>query len=185
MKQTSEQRMWIINVITQSVLFLFTIILIGITGDYVTKHRAASVLYCSSDLTDLDISYEYQCTKYQLHQAQLAFAILMFFSALLFIGLFLYLYFIVGSFPSPIITKINSSNNNDNPGVQQPRSWSAAPPPPPPPQLTPINVTLVAQPSGSVLKEIKCPHCGTTLPLPIPKGTYNPTQQLYMEESSY
>jgi len=106
----------------------------------------------------------------------------MFFSALLFIGLFLYLKFVVGGFPSPIITQINPSNNNNNPGVQQQRSWGTALPS----QPTPINAISVVQPkNGSVLKEIICPHCRTTLPLPTPKGTYNPTQQLYMEDPSY
>lgn len=181
MKQISEQRMWMINAVTQCILFLFAIILIGITGDYVNKHHVVISDYCSSDFTDLDKSSKYPCTKYQLHQAQLAFAILMLFSAILYIGLFLYLYFVVRSFSSSLMTPVDSSNKNNNQGVQQHRSWWPAPPSS---QLPPNNTTSMAPPIGSVLQEIKCPHCDTIVPLPVPKETYIPTEHLYYENSS-
>jgi hypothetical protein len=161
-----------INAITQCILFLFTIILIGITGDYVNKHGGTSD-YCSNGIIGFDEAYKYLCTKYQLHQAQLAFAILMFFSAILFIGLFIYLYFVIRNFSSSVITVVNLSDNNNNSVIQQLGIRRPAPLSIP----SPDNLTSIPVRNDSVLKEIQCSHCRTILPLPVPKGTHILTQR--------
>lgn len=166
--------MWMINTVTQFILFVFAIILIGITGDYVNKHYPYEPYY-TSGLSNLAESLYYLLTKYRLHQVQLTFAVLMFFSAILFIGLFLYLYLIARSFSESVVKSVNPTNNNNPSGIQQQQQISWVPIP------SSNNQMSIATPSDVVLKDIQCPHSHATVPLPVPNRTCIHTQQLHAE----
>ncbi|CAF1007340.1 unnamed protein product [Rotaria sordida] len=124
-KQINSSQMWLINLICQCIALVFTIILIGITGNYVNTHQFASTLYCNSYGSGNKV-FKNACSKYQLHQAQLAFAILIFFTQLFFIGLYVYLNIIVRPFPvapAPIVY----DNNQKNQAVHAPPPYEAQP----------------------------------------------------------
>ena len=79
-------RVWAtIVLIAQIVLLIFTFILIGITGNYVqtesTQYSLYNIVSSSSD------PYP---TKYRIVQAELAFGILLMFSGLTYIGIYIY-----------------------------------------------------------------------------------------------
>ncbi|CAF1167160.1 unnamed protein product [Didymodactylos carnosus] len=166
-KELSVERWWTINAITQSILFVLTIILIEITGNYVNTHGSTTSLYCSSTSTSSDAKYA--CSKYQLHQAQLAFAILMFFAALTFLGFFLYLRFLVKRFPEATTSTKPVSHVTRYPSTVPPLYTSKVIVPPT--SGFPTTIRQDTSVTGPI-KEITCPHCQVIIPLPVPKRTY-------------
>lgn len=171
--------MWLINIVTQSISLVFIIILIGITGNYVdTKSGYQSVVCGSSSSAE---EFKYVCTKYQLHQAQLAFAILMLFSAILLIGLFLYFYFVLRNFPDSATSSDNSYTNNNQLGVQQQKPWE--------PSSLPVNsrnnnnnqpnIQQQGLPNpelSSRSQQIQYPHYQPSPQLPVLRETSTPSE---------
>ena len=164
-RHQDEERWWRINIITQVILFVFSIILIGITGDYVSKHRVDSDI-CGYVSSEEDIC-GYIRSKYSLHQAQLAFAVLMMFSAIPFIALFLYFQFVVRSFPLPG-ARVNPLNRGIQPIKPQPIFYprSSAQPP----SINPVSIPLGY---NSASRQIHCSSCHTTLTVPASAQTHN------------
>ena len=100
--------MWTKSTIAQICHLAFILVLIGISGNYVDTHI----------LSEQEKS---AASKYRLHQAQLAFAILMLFSILAFLGLYIYLIFIVKNFHLLMPANVSMAGYNNNPaGFQQP-----------------------------------------------------------------
>ncbi len=70
--------------IAQLVLIVFTLILIGIVGNFVSTNAAVVSLYSSSSVGTTNYGNNFS-TKYKIMQAQLAFAILLLFSGLAYV----------------------------------------------------------------------------------------------------
>jgi len=160
--------MWLNNLITQAVAFVFTIILISITGNYVDKFKVFPTL-CSGVFSDiLGSATKYACSKYQLHQAQLAFAILILFTQLLFIALYLCLRRVLKpsmvepSYPMPPQQQYQP---NFVPQYVMPSNYG-------PTDQTAPNLVSSGNDNQTPLKEIQCQHCSAVIYLPMPKGTY-------------
>jgi hypothetical protein len=84
--------MWATRVlISQLVLIVFTLILIGITGNYVQTGGYISSNVYSSYVSDTSSSYN---TKYHIIQAQLAFGILLMFSGFTYVGIYIYVTYV-------------------------------------------------------------------------------------------
>ena len=82
--------------IAQIILVIFSIILIGITGNYVqTGGYVLSYTYGYTLTCGSSSSTTCYTTKYQLVQAQLAFGVLMMFSGFSYIAIYIYLCYIV------------------------------------------------------------------------------------------
>jgi hypothetical protein len=80
-----RSRLWATRVfIAQLVLIVFALILIGIVGSFVSANAAVVSLYSSSSVGTTNYGNNFS-TKYQIMQAQLAFAILLLFSGLAYI----------------------------------------------------------------------------------------------------
>jgi hypothetical protein len=160
--------MWLNNLITQAVAFVFTIILISITGNYVDKFKGSLTL-CSSVFSGSMVSaMKYVCSKYQLHQAQLAFAILILFTQLLFIALYLYLrHFLKPSMVGPSYPMPSQQQYQPNsvPQYIMPSNYG-------PTDQTASNLVSSGNDNQTPLKEIQCQHCSAVVYLPMPKGTY-------------
>jgi uncharacterized membrane protein len=79
-------RVWASRVlIAQIILIMFTCILVGITGDYVSRN---------SLLFDWSVLYDRSNQKYRIVQTELAFGILLMFSGLAYIGIYIFVTYI-------------------------------------------------------------------------------------------
>jgi hypothetical protein len=72
----------------------FTFILIGITGNYVQTGGYSSSSIYSTGISGTDGSSNSYTIKYQLIQAQLAFGVLLMFSGLTYIGIYIYVTYV-------------------------------------------------------------------------------------------
>jgi len=87
-RKRDASKVWAARVfIAQIVLLVFTFILIGITGNYIQTDE-----YDYPDLVTLTIdgSLNKYVMKYRITKAQLAFGILLIFSGLTYVGIYIY-----------------------------------------------------------------------------------------------
>ena len=85
-KKDGARKFASIALIGQIVLLIFSFILIGITGSYVSTGGYYNSYYSISPTGTPGAS----TTKYQIVQAQLAFGVLMMFSVWVYIGIYIY-----------------------------------------------------------------------------------------------
>ena len=84
-RKWNRTRVWCTRVlILQLVLLVFTFILIGIAGNYVSSAGYITTIYGTSS-TSTDSTTSAYTTKYQITQAQLAFGILLMFCGLAYV----------------------------------------------------------------------------------------------------
>ena len=92
--QWERSRLWATRaLIAEIVLLVFTLILIGITGDYVQNGGYAYSWYsytASSSSSATTYATSIFTTKFQITQAQLAFGILLMFSGWTYVGIYIY-----------------------------------------------------------------------------------------------
>ena len=86
LRKHGSRRFATVALIGQIILIIFSFILIGITGNYLSTGG----YYNSSYSISLTNSSDAYATKYKIVQAELAFGVLMLCSGLVYIGIYIY-----------------------------------------------------------------------------------------------